>query len=130
MPKPGESSHGGGAGGKNVTTIHHNPDGVSHTVHHADGETTEHAHGGHMLVTLHAKHMDGGGGHMHAKPEGGATTHHTDGTGAVEGPHEHESPEAAGEHLGSMLGDGGSDGMSEGMSAAQGEEGGGASALY
>lgn len=130
MPKPGgEGEHAGGGGG-NKTTIEHHPDG-SHTIHHADGETTgPHKHMGEAMMHLHAKHMDGGGGHMHAKPEGGATTHHTDGTGMVEGPHEHDSAEAGGEHLGNALGDGGMDADGEGMAAAHSEEGGGPSVLY
>lgn len=130
MPKAGSGGEGEHASGGNKTTIEHHGDG-SHSVTHADGEKTgPHKSIGEAMMHIHSKQADGPGGHMHVHPEGGATTHHTDGTGMVEGPNEHESPEAAGEHMGSMLGDGGEPGGGEGMAAAQGESGGGASELY
>ncbi len=131
MPKAGSGGEGERASGGNKTTIEHHPDG-SHTVNHADGDKTgPHAHLGEAMMHIHSKHMDGPGGHLHVKPEGGATTHHTDGMGTVGGPDEHDSAEAAGSHLGSVTGgDGDPDAGREGMEAAQSISHSGASELY
>lgn len=109
MPRPGERQgdkpEGGGSGKTEI--MHDHPKPGMHTVKHADGETTEHGHVGHMLMTLHAKHADGEGGHMQVHPEGHATTHHVGADGMVEGPEEHDSSMEAGDHLGQSLSDDG-----------------------
>ncbi len=100
----GEKKPGMNDGGSS-TTIEHHGDG-SHSVHHADGEHSDHPTTGHMLMALHAKHAEGDGGHLHAHPEGTATTHHVGMDGMVEGPHEHASAEDGANHLSSMMGGG------------------------
>ena len=105
MPKPGgeQPMHGGGAMGK--TTIHHMPDGSHHVEHH-DGEKSEHPSMGHAAMHMAAKHDGGEHGHIHAHPEGGATTHHVGMDGQVTGPDEHGSVGEATDHLEGMMGDG------------------------
>ena len=108
MPRPGGAPQGNkpeGSGSGKTEIMHDHPKPGMHTVKHADGETTEHNHVGHMLMTLHAKHADGEGGHMHVHPEGNATTHHVGADGMVEGPDEHEGPMEAGDHLAQSLSD-------------------------
>lgn len=104
MPKPGgEKSAGGEAIGK--TEIHHMSDG-SHEVAHHDGEKSSHPNASHMAAHMAAKHEGGEHGHIHAHPEGGATTHHVGMDGQVAGPDEHGSVGEAADHLSGMMGDG------------------------
>ena len=104
MPKPGgEKPMGGESIGK--TEIHHMQDG-SHTVKHHDGETSQHPNASHMAAHLAAKNDGGEHGHIHAKPEGGATTHHVGMDGQVTGPDEHSSVGEAADHLSGMMGEG------------------------
>lgn len=104
MPKPGgEKSHGGESMGK--TEIRHMADG-SHEVTHHDGEKSSHPSMGHAGMHMAAKHDGGEHGHIHARPEGGATTHHVGMDGQVTGPDEHGSVGEAADHLSGMMGDG------------------------
>jgi len=105
MPKPGgeQPMHGGGAMGK--TTIHHMPDGSYHIEDH-DGEKSVHPSMGHAAMHMAAKHDGGEHGHIHAHPEGGATTHHVGMDGAVTGPDEHGSVPEAADHLSGTMSDG------------------------
>lgn len=104
MPKPGgEKSQGGESTGK--TVIHHMKDGSHHIEHH-DGETSDHPSMGHAGVHMAAKHDGGEHGHIHARPEGGASTHHVGMDGQVTGPDEHGSVGEAADHLSGMMGDG------------------------
>ena len=113
------------AGGK-TTTITHNDDG-SHSVKHADGESSEHPNTGHMLMGLHAKHAEGEGHHMHIHGGGhdGAaehetvTTHHVGMDGEVEGPTHHAGVGEALDNASQMYGDDGVGMEPEGMPAAE-----------
>jgi hypothetical protein len=119
---PVKAEHAGNnAGeGESTTTITHHGDGT-HTVQHHDGETTEHPNHGHMLMTIHAKHAEGPGAHIHAHPEGGATTHHVGHDGMVEGPHDHASVDEGAEHVKQMIGE---DGQNGSLNMTDGEDGG------
>ena len=104
MAKPGgEKSSGGESTGK--TEIHHMADG-SHEVTHSDGEKSSHPSMGHAAMHMAAKHDGGEHGHIHAHPEGGASTHHVGMDGQVTGPDEHGSVGEAADHLSGMMGDG------------------------
>ena len=128
----GEMHEGGGQ-----TTITHNGDG-SHSVDHADGEHSDHPTTGHMVTHLHGKHADGEAMHVHhhggnehseGKP---VTTHHHGHDGMVEGPHHHDSVEAAGEHMKNAIGDGavGPDGGNGAAMGGLAGVGGGGEDLY
>ncbi len=104
MPKPGAAkSPGGESTGK--TEIHHMADGSYEVTHH-DGEKSSHPSMGHAGVHMAAKHDGGEHGHIHARPEGGASTHHVGMDGQVTGPDEHGSVGEAADHLSGMMGDG------------------------
>lgn len=103
MAKPEGGAEHGEAMGK--TVIHHMKDGSHHVEHH-DGEKSEHPSMGHAGMHMAAKHDGGEHGHIHAHPEGGATTHHVGMDGQVTGPDEHGSVGEAANHLEGMMGDG------------------------
>lgn len=104
MPKPGgEKSPVGESTGK--TTIHHMADGSHHIEHH-DGEKSDHPSMGHAAVHMAAKHDGGEHGHIHAHPEGGATTHHAGMDGSPPSQEEHASVGEGMDHLEGMMGDG------------------------
>lgn len=104
MSKPGGGEKSGGeAAGK--TEIHHMPDG-SHEVMHSDGEKSSHPNASHMAAHMAAKHDGGEHGHIHARPEGGATTHHVGMDGAPPTQEEHGSVGEGMDHLEGMMGDG------------------------
>ena len=105
MPKPGGEKPGGGGESIGKTEIHHMADG-SHEVAHSDGEKSSHPNASHLAVHLAAKHDGGEHGHIHAHPEGGATTHSVGMDGQVTGPDEHGSVGEAADHLSGMMGDG------------------------
>lgn len=127
MSRGGEKPAEHEGGGEHTKIMHDHPKPGMHTVHHADGEKTEHPSVGHMLMGLHAKHAEGEGGHMEVHPEGHATTHHVGMDGMVQGPDEHEGPQEAGEHLGSVMSepDDMSGGGGGGMGNGSGESSGG-----
>lgn len=106
-PSGGSGAHesGGNEGGGSHTKIEHHEDGT-HTIHHADGETSgPHPSMSHAAMYMAAKHD--GGEHGHIMPHaGGATTHHVDMTGEVQGPMEHGSEDEAYDHLRGSIGDG------------------------
>ena len=127
----GEPMKAGGEGaGEGVTTINH----ADNSVNHADGEHSEHASMAHALMHIHGKHE--GGEAMHVHNHGGnehsegkpVTTHHHGHDGMVEGPHHHDSVEAAGEHMKSAIGEGvgpdGGNGAAMGGLAGVGSGGG------
>lgn len=104
MSKPGGGEKSGGeATGK--TEVHHMADGGVHVEHH-DGEKSDHPSMGHAAMHMAAKHDGGEHGHIHAHPEGGATTHNVGMDGQVNGPEEHGSVGEAADHLSGMMGDG------------------------
>jgi hypothetical protein len=105
MPKSGggASPMGGKVIGK--TEIHHMEDGSHHIEHH-DGEKSDHPSMVHAGVHMAAKHDGGEHGHIHAHPEGGATTHHVGMDGQVTGPDKHGSVGEAADHLSGMMGEG------------------------
>jgi len=95
-PKPNEEKPGA-----NATTLHDHGDGTYHT-ESAGGERTEHAHIGHALMHLHAKHADGKAMHIHEHGSG-HMTHHVSDDGQVSGPEEHASPEDLQAHVGQIF---------------------------
>lgn len=108
MPQPSHEGAPGMSGGSSEsgrTTIRHMSDG-SHQVDHHDGEKSQHPNAGHMAMHMAAKHDGGEHGHIHAKPEGGADTHHVGMDGQVTGPEEHGSVPEAANHIEGMMGDG------------------------
>lgn len=115
-PAGGEATHEHPSPVHSETKIVHHEDGT-HTLHHPDGTQTHHPTMGHAAMHLAAMHDGGEHGHIHAHPEGGATTHHVGMDGQVNGPDEHEGVGEAAEHLEGMMGDGEMpehDGMPEG----------------
>ena len=96
------AEHGSQVIGK--STVSHHEDG-SHSVEHHDGEKSHHPSAGHMGMHMAGKHD--GGEHGHIMPHAaGATTHHVDMSGEVQGPHEHGSEDEAYAHLKGSIGDG------------------------
>ena len=101
--------------GDATTEITHHEDGT-HTVKHADGETSEHPSLGHAMMAVHAK--QGGDNAVHAEHDGVGITTHAMKDGEVES-REHEGPEEAGEYMKQCLGEDGGNGaveQSDGMS--------------
>lgn len=76
------------------------------------GSETEHPSLGHALVHLAGHHEpEGDHVHMHHDGLGGVTSHHSKDGGEVQGPHEHESPDDAGEHAKNVMN--GEDGIAD-----------------
>jgi hypothetical protein len=100
----GEETSDGTAADTGVhTTLHNHGDGTFHTEHH-DGTRTEHPHIGHALAHMHGLHNDGGAKHINVHSDGMThTSHQHDGSGNVEGPHDHANIEALKEHMGKFL---------------------------
>lgn len=95
-PQEGQDS------GEGHHELHAHGDGTYHTIA-PDGERTEHPHLGHALMHM-AKHHEPGAKHMHVMSDGlEHTTHHVEGGGEVQGPHDHENIEAVKEHLGKFF---------------------------
>jgi hypothetical protein len=85
----------------------------------SDGQ--EHGHLGAALMHV-ANHHEPGGKHLHMHHDGmGITSHGVHEGGEHDGPHEHSSPEEAGQHAASFLADqsvGGGDEMTGGQQQA------------
>jgi hypothetical protein len=84
------------------TTLHDHGDGTFHT-ESADGMREEHPHIGHALMHIAGKHSEGMHHHAHNDGAGITTHHHMGNGGQVSGPHEHESPETAMDHMGKVM---------------------------
>ena len=106
VKSPNEPKAGDGSEGK--TTITHHPDG-SHSIEHHDGEKSEHPSMNHAATHLSSKHEGGMVHHAH-QHEAGVTTHHAGMDGMVEGPHEHQNADEAGEHMKQVMGEDGGNG--------------------
>jgi hypothetical protein len=83
------------------TKLHDHGDGTYTS--ECGGESMDHTHIGHALMHI-ASHHEPDGIHHHVHSDGmSITDHHVRDGAEVEGPHEHGSPEEAGEHLASVL---------------------------
>lgn len=110
-PPPVAAKGGPAEDGAEHSQLHDHNDGTYHTI--TGGQHTEHPSIGHALIHLGAHH-EPDGTHVHAQHDGmSIKSHHSSDGEPVQGPDEHESGAACGEHMGAIL-DGAEGGRGDG----------------